>query len=169
MADKKISAVALHGLLLAVAFAFSFIEVLIPFNLGIPGVKLGLANLVVVVMLACLPWQGALTVSVLRILLTGLLFSGPSGTLYALAGGLFSFAVMALLLRCRQFSVFGVSMAGGLAHNFGQLAVAVWATQTARIVWYLPVLIVSGIVTGALIGLAASLILPRLPKRFSAK
>lgn len=164
--NRKILSVAIYGLLLAVAFAFSFIEVLIPFNLGIPGVKLGLANLVVVVMLACLPWQGALTVSVLRILLSGLLFGGPSGMLYALAGGLCSFAVMALLLRCRHFSLFGVSMAGGLAHNFGQLAVAIWATQTARIVWYLPVLIISGVTTGALIGLAASLIIPRLPKRF---
>lgn len=165
MRKMNVRRLAMYGLLVALAFVFSYIEMLIPFNIGIPGVKLGLGNLVVMVTMCLLRRRDALVVAVTRIVLVGLTFGSPSSMLYALAGGLLSFAVMALLLPAKRISLYGVSMAGGLAHNFGQLAVAVFATQTVRIVWYLPILLVSGIVTGGLIGLAAVLIVRRLPAR----
>ncbi len=153
--------VAVYGLLVALAFIFSYLESLLP-SVGIPGVKLGLANLVVVVVLYRLRPTDALAVSVLRILLAGLTFGSPVSMLYSLCGGLLSFAAMALCRRSGLFSVTGVSIAGGVSHNLGQLAAAAAVLQTRQIVWYLPVLLLSGLATGAVLGLTAALLLPRL-------
>ncbi len=147
---------ALYGLLVALAFIFSYIESLLP-TLGIPGVKLGLANLVVVVTLYILHPRDALAIACLRIVLAGFTFGSLSGMLYSLSGGLVSFAVMWLLRRTDRFSVLGVSVAGGVSHNLAQLAVAAVVLHTAPLVWYLPVLLVSGMLTGEIIGLTARL------------
>ncbi len=155
---------ALYGLLVALAFVFSLLESLVPLPIGIPGVKLGLANGVVLVAMCLLGNRPALAVSCLRILLAGLTFGSPTSMLYSFAGGLVSFGVMALCRRSGRFSITGVSMAGGVSHNLAQLAVAALVLQTPRIVWYLPVLLVSGMVTGGLLGFVATLLLPRLEK-----
>lgn len=158
---KKITIVALMA---ALALIFSYIEVLIPFNVGIPGIKLGIANLVIIVSLYYLGAGYAFIVNVVRILIAGLLFNGLFGAVYSLAGALVSFAVMILLKRTKIFSVTGVSMAGGVAHNLGQIMVAAFLVSNIKVFVYFPVLIISGVISGAVIGVLAYLILRKLPQ-----
>lgn len=146
---------ALLGMLVALAFVLSYIETLIPVNLGIPGAKLGLANLVVMVALYTLGTKEAFALSMVRILLTGLTFSSMAAMLYSFAGGLLSFAVMYLAKRSKLFSAAGVSVLGGISHNAGQIFVAMWVLDTATLIYYLPVLAITGIASGTVIGLLA--------------
>ena len=147
----------------ALALIFSYIEVLIPFNFGIPGIKLGIANLVIIVALYYLGTRYALLINIIRILIGGLLFSGVFGMLYSMAGALLSMLVMVLVKKCGLFSVTGVSMAGGVAHNLGQLLVAAFLVSNLKIFVYFPVLVISGVVSGAVIGILAYLVLKKLP------
>lgn len=148
----------------SLALIFSYIEVLIPFNPGIPGIKLGIANLVIIVALYYLGPKYAFTINFARVLAAGLLFTGLFGAAYSLAGAFVSFAVMLLLKQTGLFSVAGVSMAGGVAHNLGQLFVAALLIANTKIFIYFPVLIFSGMASGAAIGILSFLILKRLPK-----
>ena len=154
--------VAYFGVLTALALIFSYVESLIPISLGIPGVKLGLANLIVVVALYKMSWAEASVISVVRIIVAGFMFANVFSILYSLSGGILSFTVMALLKRTGKFSVFGVSMAGGVAHNIGQITVAAFVVQTFSVTYYVPVLIVAGVVTGFIIGILAKEMLKRL-------
>ncbi|MDO4546021.1 MAG: Gx transporter family protein [Bacillota bacterium] len=155
--------IAFTALLAALALIFSYIEVLIPFNPGIPGIKLGIANLVIIIALYYLGSGYALTVNLVRICIAGLLFNGLFGALYSLAGALLSLLVMILLKKTGLFSVTGVSMAGGVAHNLGQLLIAAFLVSNIKVFVYFPVLVISGVVSGALIGVLAYLILRKLP------
>lgn len=152
---KKSGQAALLGLFLAFALILSYVESLIPITIGVPGVKLGLANLAVVLVLYLYGAKEAFLVDVLRILLTGFLFGNLFGILYSLAGGLFSFLVMWLCKKCQRFGFYGVSLAGGVAHNMGQLMVAAFVVETRGIYYYLPALLIAGCVMGFLIGLLA--------------
>lgn len=153
---------ALLGMLVALAFVLSYIETLIPVNLGIPGAKLGLANLVVMVALYTLGTKEAFGLSMVRILLTGLTFSSMAAMLYSFAGGLLSFAVMALMKKTKKLSVTGVSVLGGIAHNAGQIFVAMWMLDTATLIYYLPVLAITGVASGTVIGLLAVMVIRRI-------
>ena len=148
---------ALLGMLVALAFVLSYIETLIPVNLGIPGAKLGLANLVVMVALYTLGTKEAFALSMVRILLTGLTFSSMAAMLYSFAGGLLSFAK-----RSKLFSAAGVSVLGGISHNAGQIFVAMWVLDTATLIYYLPVLAITGIASGTVIGLLAVMVIRRV-------
>ena len=154
--------VALFGVFTALAMIFSYVESLIPIELGIPGVKLGLANLIIVIALYKMRLSEVFLLSIVRILLSGFLFGNYFSILYSLAGGLLSLAVMALLKKTGDFSVMGISMAGGVFHNVGQLVVAMMVVETFSVGYYLPVLLVAGLVTGFLIGVAAGEMLKRL-------
>lgn len=143
---------AMSALLTALALIFSYVEAVIPLPVGIPGVKLGLANLVVLVALYKLDLRYAIAVNLIRILTNALLFTGLMGALFSLAGGFLSLTGMALLKKTGLFSIIGVSMAGGVLHNLGQIAVAAWLMSTGRIFFYLPLLMFSGIGSGILIG-----------------
>ena len=151
--NSKARRVALYGMLTALAFILSYVESLVPVTAGIPGVKLGLANLVVVIALYTLDLKGAFVIWVVRIVLSGLTFGGLFSMLYSLAGGLLSFAVMAILSRKKLFGTVGVSVCGGVAHNIGQLLVAMAVLETESVWYYFPVLLISGSVAGVLIGL----------------
>lgn len=153
---------ALLGMLVALAFVLSYIETLIPVNLGIPGAKLGLANLVVMVALYTLGTKEAFGLSMVRILLTGLTFSSMAAMLYSFAGGLLSFAVMALMKKTKKLSVTGVSVLGGIAHNAGQIFVAMWMLDTATLIYYLPLLAITGVASGTVIGLLAVMVIRRI-------
>lgn len=157
---KKLTMTAL---LAALALIFSYIEVLIPFSPAIPGIKLGIANLVVIVALYHMGLKYAITINVVRIFIAGLLFSGVFGIIYSLAGAILSMTVMLLLKKTGLFSVAGVSMAGGVAHNLGQILAAAFLVSNLSIFIYFPVLIFSGLISGALIGIVAYIILKRLP------
>lgn len=153
---------AYFGVFTALALILSYVETLIPVQFGIPGIKLGLANLVVVIVLCKTDWKEALLLSVSRVLLAGFIFGSLFSIIYSLAGGVLSLLVMAVLVRSERFGVAGVSMAGGVAHNIGQLATAMIAVSTYQVGYYLPVLLIAGLVTGAVIGLAADAILKRI-------
>jgi heptaprenyl diphosphate synthase len=141
------------GIFLALALVCSYIETLIPFNIGIPGVKLGLTNIVVVWVLYLMGAKEALLISVLRILLSGMMFGNAFSIAYSLAGGLLSFLAMFLLKMTKKFRCVTVSVTGGIFHNIGQLCIAAFIVQNYSIFYYIPVLLVSGLVTGLLIGI----------------
>ncbi|MCM1256607.1 MAG: Gx transporter family protein [Roseburia sp.] len=153
------------GMYLALALICSYVESLIPFYFGIPGVKLGLTNIVVVLLLYTLGAKEAFGVSVMRILLAGFLFGNPFSILYSLSGGILSFLVMYLLKRTKKLKVITVSVAGGLAHNIGQLFVAAFVVENYHVLYYLPVLLIAGFVTGFLIGILSQEIIFRIGKR----
>lgn len=155
----------LSAMFATLALIFTYVEVLIPYNLGIPGVKLGLANLVILIALYRMDIRYALMIDLIRILLAGLMFSGLFAMLYSLAGGMISLLVMALLQRTGKFSMIGVSMAGGVSHNFGQLLVAALVVTNARMFVYFPVLVFSGIAAGIGIGVIAYIINRKLPSQ----
>lgn len=147
--------VAMLGMFTGAAMICSYIEAMIPINFGIPGIKLGLANLVVLIVLYTMGTKDALIVSVLRIILTGFLFGNLFGILYSLAGGLLSFLVMWLLKRTGKLRIISVSVAGGICHNIGQLLVAAVVVENYKIMYYIPVLLIAGLLTGFLIGILA--------------
>ncbi|MBE6735960.1 MAG: Gx transporter family protein [Ruminococcaceae bacterium] len=154
--------VALDGILVALAMIFSYMETFIPFNFGVPGIKLGLANLVVLLGLTFLPAVDVLLISLVRIFLSSLLFGNVMSLWYSLAGGLLSFAAMYLLSRRDDVSLIGMSMTGGVLHNVGQVITAAIVVRTLQLTGYLPVLLVAGLVTGAIIGTLAKLLMPRV-------
>ena len=155
--------VARMGVFIALAMIFSYIEVLIPFNFGIPGVKLGIANIVTVTSLYIFSTGEAFGISVIRIVLMGILFGNGMSLLYSLAGGLLSSLAMWIGKKINWFSVMGVSVAGGVFHNVGQILAVMLVMKNSVFVAYLPVLFVAGIVTGYLIGLLANKIIELLP------
>ena len=154
--------VAFCGMLVALAMIFSYVESLIPISFGVPGIKLGLANLVVLSGLYLLRPHEVLIVSIARILLAGFMFGNGMSILYSLAGGLLSFLVMLLLKNSRKgggYSKIGVSIAGGVSHNIGQILVAAAVLKSWKMAYYLPVLMLSGLVTGFLIGILTDRVL----------
>ena len=145
--------IANSAMLVALALIFSYVEVLIPFSFGIPGIKLGLANLVVVTGLFILKPSEVFGILLTRIILVAFLFGNMSSLIYSLSGGILSFCVMLLLKRCKGFSITGISIAGGISHNIGQLVVAAIVVESVSVFYYMPVLMISGLVTGMLIGI----------------
>ena len=161
MKTKKI---AYLGLLIALAFVFSYIEFLIPVNIGVPGAKLGLANLVIIVALYTLNEKDAFVLSMIRIVLVGFTFANLASMLYSLAGGILSYVAMVIAKRTQKLSITGVSVIGGVFHNVGQIIMAIWVVKTASLVYYLPVLMVSGIAAGVAIGVLGGMVTKRIKK-----
>lgn len=151
--------VARVALMASLALIFSYIEAIIPYNPGIPGIKLGIANVVTVIALYKYGWKEAASVSVIRIIVAGLLFNGVFGMLYSLAGAVLSLIGMIGLKKTGLFSVIGVSMAAGVLHNMGQLLVAAALIEDLRIFFYFPVLLFSGIAAGILVGIISTMVL----------
>ncbi len=152
--------IAYCAVLVALAMIFSYIEAVLPIHFGVPGIKLGLANLVVVTGFYYLHPGEVFLISLVRILLSALLFGNGLSLAYSLAGGILSFLVMLGLKKIKGFSVVGVSIAGGVSHNIGQIAVAAWVVKNRAILYYLPALMVAGVVTGMLMGILSARILP---------
>ena len=158
---------AVLGLLLTVALVLSYIETLIPFFAGVPGMKAGLPNLIVVLLLFADRPRAAVLVNLTRILLVGFLFGGFYGILFSLAGGALSFVVMAVLKRTGRFSATGVSVAGGVSHNVAQLLIAAFVVRTSGILYFTGPLLIAGALTGAVLGLIATRVSPLLQKHLS--
>ena len=156
---KKITYCAM---LAAGGMILSWVEHIIPFDFGIPGIKLGLANIATLIALYLFDVKYASAVSLVRIILSGLLFGGVVPMAYGLAGGALSLLGMALIKQTDKFSVTGVSVVGGVLHNLGQILVA-WLVFTTKQIWlYMPILAVAGTVTGVLIGVVANIAVNRL-------
>ena len=156
------SKVAYFGVFTTLALIFSYVETLIPIQFGIPGVKLGLANLIIVIALYRMKLSEAYLLSIVRVLLAGFIFGNYFSIIYSLAGGLLSLTVMALLRKKGGFSVIGVSIAGGVFHNIGQLIIASVIVETFSVMYYVPVLLIAGLVTGLLIGILTKEVTKRI-------
>ena len=150
------------GLFAAVAIIFGYVESLIPFFAGIPGIKLGLANLAVLFILEKYTWREAALVSLVRIFVIGFLFGNMFSILYSLAGASLSLAIMTFMKKKSGFSILGISIAGGVSHNIGQLITAALIVENASFLYYAPALLVSGVVTGLLIGALTREVLKRI-------
>lgn len=156
--------VGMASIFAALAMIFSYVEAILPFSVGIPGVKLGIANIVIVMALYKLDVKYALLINLIRIFIAGLLFSGVFGIIYSLAGGLLSLLVMVVVKKAKIFSVVGVSLAGGVAHNLGQLITAAAIVTNLKLFLYFPVLVFSGLFSGIIIGIVAGLALEKIEK-----
>ena len=159
-ATKKLATLSL---LSALAILMGYVESLLPLNFGVPGIKPGFGNIVVLIVLLLYSWREALAVSAVRVLVIGFLFGNAFSIVYSLAGTGLSIAVMALLLRAGRFGMLGVSAAGGVAHNVGQLLVAKLVLPALPLLWYTPVLILAGLAAGLAVGLITHLVATRLP------
>jgi heptaprenyl diphosphate synthase len=148
----------------ALALIFSYVEAIIPYSPGVPGIKLGIANIVTVIALYRLSAKHAAGVNAIRIVVAGLLFNGVFAMLYSLAGAALSLTGMILAKRTGLFSTSGVSMIGGVLHNLGQIIVAAILIDDIRMFYYFPVLIISGLICGVVIGVVAQIVIDRLDR-----
>lgn len=161
MQNSSAKKVAIFGMLIALAFIFSYIESQIAFFNWVPGMKLGLANIVILIALYLLGNKAAIVLSVIRVLLASITFGNMSMFWFSLAGAALSFLVMATMKRIQGFSMVGVSVAGGIAHNIGQIMVAM-VVLSEVMVYTLILLVISGTVTGAVIGVIGAIIFSKL-------
>ena len=159
---KATQKLTLIGVSIAAAMVLSYVETLIPVPFAVPGIKLGLANTVALFLLFRLDWKAAGLVSLIRVLLSGLLFGNAASLAYSAAGAALSLVVMALLKKTGAFSPVGISVSGAVAHNVGQILMAVVLLGTDQILWWLPALAASGIVTGLAIGAAGAVLIKKI-------
>ncbi|WP_125143480.1 Gx transporter family protein [Clostridium transplantifaecale] len=161
--DRKAVKVALYGILLSLAMLLGYVETLIPISLGVPGVKLGLANLVSIVSLYIIGTGGTIAIALCRIvLLTGFAYGNMAMMMYSLAGGALSLALMIFCRKRDLFGQVGVSIIGGVGHNVGQILVAAAVVENTGVFYYLPFLLAAGTVAGAVIGLLGGIVTKRL-------
>ncbi|MBQ1790050.1 MAG: Gx transporter family protein [Oscillospiraceae bacterium] len=159
MKTQKLTVMALTT---AIALVLSFIESQIPAFVAVPGVKMGLANIAIVYALYRLGWKEAALISLIRVVLVSLLFGSAASFLYSLAGAVLSLLGMALLKKTGKFTEIVVSVAGGVLHNIGQIAMASIILETDALRYYLPFLLVSGILAGVVIGLISGILIRRI-------
>lgn len=150
-----------YALLTALALVLSYLESLLPLSFAVPGVKMGLPNIAVLFALYRLGGRGACAVSLTRVALVSILFGNLFSLAYSAAGAALSLLVMLPLKKSGKFGVPAVSVSGGVAHNVGQVSVAIVVLETRGLIWYLPPLCVSGIAAGLLVGLASALLIKR--------
>ncbi len=162
MKTKKLTFLALCA---CIALILSYIESLMPplFS-SVPGIKMGLANIMIIFTLYRYGWRAAGAVSITRIILSALLFGNVWSLAYSICGGALSLVLMALLKKTDRFSYVGVSIVGGISHNAGQVLLAMIALRTREIGYYMIILSFSGIITGVLVGLVAALVLKYVKK-----
>ncbi len=161
ISTKKI---ALCGVLTALAMIFSYIESVIPVPIPVPGIKLGVANIAVITILYVLGVKEAIVINLLRIVLTSLLFGNVNSFLFSISGAALSLMIMIIMKKLDFFSCIGVSVCGGVMHNIGQIIAAVFIMGSEAIVFYLPVLIVSGVFTGVVIGVVSGIVAKHVRK-----
>ena len=158
----KAKRVSLCGLMIALAMILSYIESLVPLSFAVPGIKMGLPNIVIVFSLYKLGPADAIIISAVRVTLNSILFGNMYSFMYSIAGAGLSFAVMLLMKKTRKFSTVGVSVAGGVCHNLGQILVAALVLETGGLMYYFPALCISGAVAGICIGAVAGLLADRI-------
>ncbi len=161
MKSKKISFL---GLSIGLAMILSFVESQIPPLVALPGIKVGLPNLIIVFLLYRIGWKEAVTVSLIRIFLVSLLFGNIQTITFSLAGAVLSLLGMILLKKTKLFSCITVSIVGGILHNIGQIIAACFWTQTSEIAFYLPALLISGVIAGFLIGFVSGILVEKSKK-----
>ena len=154
--------VAYFGVFLALTLIFGYIETLIPVNFGVPGIKLGLANLMLVIVIYKWNLKSGILLGISKVLLSNALFGNLSSMLFGLAGMFCSILLMGILKHRKRFGVVVISMIGGIAHNIGQIFMAALVLRTISIISYMPVLMIAGMITGICIGVLANSIIKRI-------
>ena len=154
-------------MLCGLALILSYVESLFPLSIAVPGVKMGLPNLVIVFALYRLGAGSAARISLVRVAIVALLFGNVYSFLYSIAGAVLSLLMMTLLRILPGLHTAGVSVAGAVVHNAAQIGVAMIILGTDKIIYYLPALLVSGVVSGVVIGVLAALMIARLPKKLT--
>lgn len=165
MNRTKTQKIALYGLFIALAMILSFVESQIPAFFTIPGMKLGLTNIVVLISLYVIDEKSAITINLIRILLVSLSFGNAASFMYSFAGGLLSVTVMIFMKRCKKIGIVSVSIAGGITHNLGQIIMAMIILRTTGILTYFIALYFAGLAAGAVIGFVGG----EICKRFSGR
>ncbi len=161
--------IVLYAMLISLAVILSYLESLMPINLMIPGIKLGLANLVIIITIYLLGGRAAIFISIARIILAACTFGNMAAFIFAISGAFLSLFSMLIAIKANKFSMLGVSIIGGIMHNVGQILMAVLLLENLLIFSYLPYLMIAGIVSGAIIGILANLVLIRLKAQFNKK
>lgn len=166
-ADKSLQKInnrltAMCGVLMALAMILSYLESLVPLSFAVPGIKLGLANMVTIIALQKLGAKPAVIISAGRIILSGILFGNLAVILYSLAGAALSLAVMCIAGKIKLFTVTGISVCGAVAHNMGQLLMAACVTENAAVLYYMAVLVVSGTIAGVVVGILAGAVMKNI-------
>lgn len=159
MKTRKIS---LYALLVALALILSYLESLVPMSFAVPGIKMGLPNIVIVFALYKLGFKAAGCISIVRVFLVSLLFGNVMVMIYSFAGAALSLCLMYLLRKSGKFSSVGVSVVGALGHNAGQVLTAMLLLETGGLIYYLPALCISGAVAGVCIGILGGIIVKRI-------
>jgi len=161
---KSTKNIGITSLFLALALVLSYIETLLPVFIPIPGLKIGLPNLVIIIILYLYDLKTVSLINVMRIFIAGFMFGSAFSIVYSLAGAFLSMIIMALMKKTRKFSIVTVSSAGGIFHNLGQIIMAAIVMENYYIFTYFPVLFIGGLITGIVIGIIARELLPRLRK-----
>lgn len=162
MIRENTKKIATLGVIAAFGAILSYIEAIISFGIFIPGVKLGLANMAVVIAIYIYGYKDAIIINIVRIIVVGLIFGNLFSICFSIAGALISYIVMALLKKTDIFTPIGVSVAGGVAHNAGQLFVAALVIESYSVINYLPVLMIAGLVCGLIIGIVSHIVIKYL-------
>ena len=163
---RKSANVAFFGMCTALALILAYVELLVqPLFPTLPGIKMGLPNIIIVFLLYKRGCVSAIGVSLIRIILVSILFGNTMSLMYSLAGGALSIITMILLRRLNVFSAIGVSVAGGVTHNLGQILTAMLLLNTSELGYYLVVLTVTGTISGILIGLCGSILVKKIPNK----
>lgn len=161
----KTKDVAVIGVLAAFGAILSYIEAILSFSTGIPGVKIGLANIAVVVALYMYGSKNAFMINIVRIIVVGLLFGNAFSMMFSVSGAIISFVVMVLFKKTNRFSILGVSTVGGVAHNIGQIMIAALVVDSYSVIYYMPALFIAGIITGVIIGFVSKMLIKCIPRK----
>lgn len=159
---RRTQKIAIDGLLVALALVLGYVETLFPVNFAIPGIKLGLTNIVVLYALMAVGEKDAFVINVARILITGFLFGNGVSIIYSLAGGMLAYFVMLFAKELLKLHILTISILGAVFHNLGQIIVAMLLLKSVSVFWYLIVLWFSGILAGILTGLISGIIIKRV-------
>lgn len=160
---KETRKIALLGVLTSVALVLSYLEAMLPpISTAVPGIKMGLPNIIIIFVLYKFGLKEAVTVSIIRVFIVALLFGNVMTLAYSIAGAVLSIALMTIMLKLDWFSTIGVSVVGGISHNLGQILVAIFLFDTIQIGYYMIVLAVTGTIAGVIIGIIASVLIKRL-------
>ena len=162
---NKTRRIALLGVLTSVALVLSYLEVMLPpISTAVPGIKMGLPNIIIIFVLYKFGLKEAVTVSLIRVFIVALLFGNVMTLSYSVAGAVLSLGLMTLFKKINLFSQIGVSIIGGIAHNLGQILVAIFLFDTIQIGYYMIVLAITGTIAGVVIGIISSILVKKLEK-----
>ena len=162
---KETRKIALLGVLTSVALVLSYLEAMLPpISTAVPGIKMGLPNIIIIFLLYKFGLKEAVTVSIIRVFIVALLFGNVMTLAYSVAGAVLSIALMTIMLKLDWFSTIGVSVVGGISHNLGQILVAIFLFDTIQIGYYMIVLSITGTIAGVVIGIISSILVKKLEK-----